>query len=110
VVKARVLNANMSITHTKSPIRKKLGMNNMHVYDIPIMLICKSCSTSIVHSNCFLSCKPGFLLVFELLVSVKHIVIFGISFRTFRTCGILTACLIFVYEQKCLFLPQFVFK
>lgn len=93
-MKGRVLNANVSITHTKSPICKKLGMNNMHVYDIPIMLICKSCSTSIVHSNCFLPCKPGFLLVFELLVSEKHIVIFGISFRTFRTCGILTVSML----------------
>jgi hypothetical protein len=26
-------------THTKNPICMKLGMNNMHVYDTPIMLI-----------------------------------------------------------------------
>jgi len=89
-VKGRVLNANVSITHTKSPICMKLDMNNMHVYNIATILICKSCSTSIVHSNCFLPCKPGFLLVFELLVSVKHMIIFGMSFRTFGTFGIFT--------------------
>ena len=60
----------------------KLGMNNMHVCNIPVIFICKSCSTSIICSNCFLPYKPGFLLVFELFVSDKHIVIFGISFRT----------------------------
>ena len=89
----------------------KFGMNNVHVYDIPAMFICKSCSTSIIHSNCFLPYKPGFLLVFELFVSEKHIVIFGISFKTLEHVVFSQlVCLIFVLRPKCLFLPQFVFK
>jgi hypothetical protein len=42
---------------------------------------CKSCRSSIVHSNCFFPYKSGFLMVFVLFVSVKHIVMFGISFK-----------------------------
>jgi hypothetical protein len=89
----------------------KLGMNNMHVYDNPVMFICKSCSTSIIRSNCFLPYKSGILLVFELFVSEKHIVIFGISFKTLEYVVFSQlVCLIFVLVQKCLYLPQFVFK
>ena len=60
----------------------KFGINNMHVYNIPVVFICESSSTSVIRSNCFLPYKSGFLLVFELFVSEKHIVIFGISFKT----------------------------
>jgi hypothetical protein len=89
----------------------KLGMNNVHVYDIPVMFICKSCSTSIICSNCFLPYKPGFLSVSELFISEKHIVIFGVSFKTLEHVVFSQlVCLIFVLGQKGLFLPQFVFK